>query len=194
MYIKQITVPFWANTEITILPGKKAIFSINTSNNPDAFQLNFNLTGHVPVWITPEVSYLTYKLKFPEIQDSQVIINLYNNTSNVIQFPRTFSFMYLDIWLIGKENEHINDQAIYSGMTNLSHAQYNKHRPLQSATDERAFVDESHITTDDHPQLVFLDKPMLIEKSIKNTTDPFPWLEPNDPCRNLWYRNFDIQN
>ena len=26
---------------------------------------------------------------------------------------------------------------------------------------------------------------MLIEKSIKNTTDLFPWLEPNDPYRNL---------
>ena len=53
--------------------------------------------------------------------------------------------MYLDIRLIGKENEHINNQVIYSGVTNLSHFQYNKHEPLQSAIDERAFADESHI-------------------------------------------------
>ena len=104
---------------------------------------------------------------FPEIQDCQVVINLYNNTSNVIQFPRTFNFIYLDIWLIGKENLNINDQAIYSGMTNLSHTQYNKHGPLQSAIDERALVDKSHITPDDHPWLVFLDKSLLIEKPFK---------------------------
>ena len=26
---------------------------------------------------------------------------------------------------------------------------------------------------------------MLIEKPVTNTTNHFPWLEPNDPCRNL---------
>ena len=26
---------------------------------------------------------------------------------------------------------------------------------------------------------------MLIEKPNKNTTDPFPWLETNNPCQNL---------
>ena len=69
--------------------------------------------------------------------------------------------------------------------TNLSHTQYNKHRPLQSAIDERAFADEAHIAPDNHPWLVFLDKPMLIDKPIKNTTDSFPLLEPDDPHRNL---------
>ena len=63
----------------------------------------------------------------------------------------TFNFMYLDIQMIGNENEHINNQAIYSGVTNLSHSQYNNYGPLQSAIDERAFADESHITPDDHP-------------------------------------------
>ena len=65
------------------------MFPLTLVITPDAFQLNFNLIGHVPVWITPEVSYLPYKLKFPEIQDSQVIINLYSNTSTVIQFSKT---------------------------------------------------------------------------------------------------------
>ena len=50
---------------------------------------------------------------------------------------------------------------------------------------ERAFADKSHITPDDHAWLVFLNKPMLIEQSIKNTTNPFPWCKPDDPCRNL---------
>ena len=167
LYIKQTTVSFQANTEITILPGKEAIFPLTLVITHDAFQLNFNLTGHVSFWITPEVSYLPYKLKFTEIQNSQVIINLYNNTSNVIQFSRTSNLMYLDIQLIGKKNEHINGQAIYSGMTNLSHAQYNKQWPLHSAINERTFAVEFHISPDGHLWLVFLDKPMLIQKPIK---------------------------
>ena len=105
---------------------------------PDAFQLNINLTEHIPVWITPEVTYLPYKLKFPEIQDSQIFINLYSNALTVIPFSKTFNVMYLDIRLIGKENENINDQAIYSGVTNLLHMRCNKHGPLQSPIDERA--------------------------------------------------------
>lgn len=59
--------------------------------------------------------------------------------------------MYLDLQLIGKESEHINDHAIYLGVTNLLHTQCNKHGPLQSAIDEKAFTDESHIAPDDHP-------------------------------------------
>ena len=173
-YIIQTTVPFWANTEITIPPGKKAIFPLTLVITLDVFQLNFNLTGHVPVWITPEVSYLPYKLKFPEIQDSQVIINMYNNTSTVIQFPKTFNFMYFNIQLIGKENEHINDQAIYSGMTNLSHSQYNKHGPVQSTIDERAFADEWLECNDPHRNLSdmeILKSKINLESSILNVKE-----------------------
>ena len=49
LYMKQTTVPFWADTEITIPPGKKAVFPLTLVITPDAFQLNFNLTGHVLV-------------------------------------------------------------------------------------------------------------------------------------------------
>ena len=82
--------------------------------------------------------------------------------------------MYLDIRLLGKEHEHINDQAIYSRVTNLSHFSCNKHDSLQSAIKERAFADESHIAPDDHPWLVFLDKPMPIYKINQDCSDPFP--------------------
>ena len=61
-----------------------------------------------------------------------------------------------------------NYQAIYSTATNLSNPKCNKHGPLQSAIDERVFADESHIAPDDHPQLVFLDKQMPIDKINQN--------------------------
>ena len=70
-------------------------------------------------------------------------------------------------------------------MTNFLHAQCNKHVPLQSAIGKRVFADESHITPDEHPWLVFLDKPMSGKKTKKNTNDLFPWLQCNDPHQNL---------
>ena len=101
LYIKQTSVPLTANTEIKIPPGKKAVFPLT----PNSYSLNFNILGHIPVWIAPKLTYLPYKLKFPEIQDSQVIINVYNNTSTLLQFDKQFTYMYLDVRFLGKENE-----------------------------------------------------------------------------------------
>ena len=44
----------------------------------------------------------------------------------------------------------------------------------------RSFGDESHIDPDDHPCLVFLDKPLKITYEIKNTQDPYPWSDNED--------------
>ena len=96
LYVRPTTVPFRANTEITVLPEKKTVFPLTLVVSPNPFQLNFNITSHIPGWITSEVNYLPYKLKFPEIQDNQVIIHLFNNSSTVIQFSKTFN---LCIWI-----------------------------------------------------------------------------------------------
>ena len=46
--------------------------------------------------------------------------------------------MYLDIRLFDKEHKHINDQAIYSTASNLTHSRCNKHGLLLSAIHEGA--------------------------------------------------------
>ena len=94
LYIKQITVPFQANTEITILPGKKAIFPLTQVITPDEFQLNFNLTGHGPVWITPEVSHSPYKLKFRE----PLLVEHFSLVEHTFQYQKSETLSYKSIF------------------------------------------------------------------------------------------------
>ena len=63
----------------------------------------------IPVWLTPEVTYLPYTLIFPELLESQIIITITNQTTTPIQLPKTFNYIYLDIRLISKSTENIND-------------------------------------------------------------------------------------
>ena len=43
---------------------------------------------------------------------------------------------------------------------------------LVSTLDLRSFADESHIHDDDHPCLVFLDKPLKISQENNNSRQP----------------------
>ena len=56
---------------------------------PDSYELKYNITGHTPVWITPEATYLPYRstLIFPEFLDSQIAITIKNHTTSPIQLP-----------------------------------------------------------------------------------------------------------
>ena len=67
LYIKQTTVPFRSNKAISIPPGKKTTFPLTLALTLDSYKLNYNLTGHIPVWLTPEATYLPYTLIFPEL-------------------------------------------------------------------------------------------------------------------------------
>ena len=109
LYIKQTTVPFRSNKAISIPPGKKITFPLTLALTPDSYKLNFNLMGIIPVWLTPKVTYLPYTLIFPELLDSQIIITITNQTTTPIQLPKTFNYIYLDIRLISKSTENIND-------------------------------------------------------------------------------------
>ena len=42
-----------------------------------------------------------------------------------------------------------------------------------------------YIHNDDHPHLVFLDKPLKISQENNNSNDPYPWLDKEDPHRNM---------
>ena len=87
---------------------------------PDSYKLKYNITGHIPVWITPEATYLPYTLIFPELLDSQIIITITNQTTSPIQLPKTFNYMYLDVRLISKITQNINDQANYTTLNSLN--------------------------------------------------------------------------
>ena len=65
LYIKQTTIPFSTNKQILIPPGKKTTFPITLTLMPDSYKLKYNITGNIPVWITPEATYLPYTLIFP---------------------------------------------------------------------------------------------------------------------------------
>ena len=104
-----------------IPPGKKTTFPLTLALTSDSYRLDFNLTGHIPVWLTPEITYLPYTLIFPELLASQVIITITNQTTTLIQLPKTFNYMYLDIRLISKATENINDQADYTTLNLLQH-------------------------------------------------------------------------
>ena len=132
-----------------------------------------------------EITYLPYTSIFPELLASQVIITITNQTTTLIQLPRTFNYMYLDIRLISKATENINDQADYTTLNLLQHNDNTIKGPILSALDSRSFADESHIHDDDHPHLVFLDTPSKISQENNNPNDPYPWLDKEDPHRNM---------
>ena len=106
-----------------ILPGKKTTFPITLTLTPDSYQLKYNIIGHIPIWITPEATHLPYTLIFPKILYSQIIIMITNQTTLPIQLPKTFNYMYLDMRLVSKFNQDINDQADYTTLNSLSHDQ-----------------------------------------------------------------------
>ena len=190
LYIKQTAILFRANKQISIPPGKKTTFPITLALTSDSYQLKHNITGHIPVWITPEATYLPYTLIFSEILDSQIIITITNQTTSPIQLPITFNYMYLDMRLISKSNQNINDQADYTTLNSLLHSDKTTKGPIVCALDTRPFADESHIDPDDHPHLVFLEKPLKLAPNNINSQDPYPWLDKEDPCRNM--KNMEI--
>ena len=59
--------------------------------------------------------------------------------------------MYLDVRLISKITQNINDQADYTTLNTLPHNENTDRGPISSALDLRSFADESHIYPDDHP-------------------------------------------
>ena len=160
-------------------------FPITLAQTSDSYKLNYNLTGHISIWLTPEATYLPYTLIFPELLDSQIIITITNQTTTPIQLPKTFNYMYLDIRLISKSTQNINDQADFTTLNSLLHNDTTPKGPIISALDLRSFADESHIDNDDYPCLVFLDKPLKIPQENTNSDDPYPWLDKEDPHRNM---------
>ena len=167
-------VPFRANKQFSILPGKKTTFAITLALMPDSYELKYNFTGHIPVWITPEAIYLPYTLIFSELLDSQIIITITNQTTSPIQLPKTFNYMYLDVRLISKITQNINNQADFTTLNSLLHNDNTTKGPISSALDLRAFADESHIDPDDHPHLVFLEKPLKSSQNNITSEDPYP--------------------
>ena len=148
---------------------------------PDSYKLKYNITGHIPVWITPEATYLPYTLIFLELLDSQIIITITNQTTSPIQLPKTFNYMYLDVSLISKITQNINDQANFTTLNSLLHNENTNRGTISSALDLISFADESHIDPDDHSCLVFLEKPLKLPQNNINLEDPYPWLDKEDP-------------
>ena len=70
--------------------------------------------------------------------------------------------MYLDVRLISKFTQNINDQANFTTLNLLLHSDKTKKGPITSALDLRPFTDKSHIDADDHPHLVLLEKPLKL--------------------------------
>ena len=93
--------------------------------------------------------------------------------------------MYLDMRLVSKSFQDINDQVDYTTLNSLSHVDKTAKGPITSALDTRSFADESDIDPDDHPCFVFLEKPLKLPSNIINSQDPYPWLDKEDPHRNM---------
>ena len=94
-------------------------------------------------------THLPYTLIFPEILDSQIIITITNQTFP-IQLPKTFNYMYLDMRLLSKSHQNIDDQADYMTLNSLLHSDETTNGPIISALDTRSFAEP-----DDHPHLLF---------------------------------------
>ena len=93
--------------------------------------------------------------------------------------------MYLDIRLISKSTEHINDQADFTTLNSLQHNDITLKGSNNFHFRFKTFADESHIDNNDHPCLLFLDKPLKIPQENNNPNDSYPWLDKEDPCRNM---------
>ena len=76
--------------------------------------------------------------------------------------------MYLDIRLISKITQNINDQANFTTLNSLLHNKNKKSGPISSALDLRSFAEESHRDPDDHPHLVFLENPLKLPQNNIN--------------------------
>ena len=87
--------------------------------------------------------------------------------------------MYLNMRLVSKTHQDINDQVDNMTLNSLSHVNKTTKGPIISALDTRSFADESHIDPDDHPHLVFLEKPLKLPCNNINSQDK------EDPCRNM---------
>ena len=124
---------------------------------PDSYKLKYNITGHIPVWITPEATYLPHTLIFLVLLDSQIIITITNQKTSPIQLPKTFNYMHLDVRLISEFTQNINDKADFTISNSLLHSDNTTKGPVISALDLRPFADKSHVDADDHPHLVFLE-------------------------------------
>ena len=108
-----------------------------------------------------------------------------NQTTTPIQLPKTFNYIYLDMRLISKITQNINDQADFTTLNSLLHNNTAPKGSIISALDLRSFADELHIDNDDHPCLVFLEKPLKMQQENINPDDPYPWLDKEDPHRNM---------
>ena len=117
--------------------------------------------------------------------DSQIIITITNQTTSPIQLPKTFNYIYLDVWLISKITQNINNQADFTTLNFLLHNENTNRGPISSAMDLRSFADEFHIDPDDHPHLAFLENPLKLPQNNINSEDPYPWLDKEDPQRHM---------
>ena len=70
-------------------------------------------------------------------------------------------------------------------LNSLSYANKTTKGPIISALDTRSIADESHIDPDDYPCLVFLEKSLKLPSNNINSHDPYPWLDKEDPHRNM---------
>ena len=84
LYIKHTIIPFRTDKQISIPPGKKTTFPITLALTPDSYQLKYNITGHIPLWITTVATYVPHTLIFPEILDSQIIVTITNQATSPI--------------------------------------------------------------------------------------------------------------
>ena len=85
---------------------------------------------------------MPYTLIFPEILDYQIIITITNHTTFPIQLPKTFNYMHLDMRLISKSHQNIDDQADYMTLNSLPHVNKTTKGPIISTLDVRSFADE----------------------------------------------------
>ena len=93
--------------------------------------------------------------------------------------------MYLNVKLINKGHKSVNGQSDITTIDALNHLENKQKGPLQSAIDNRSLADESHIEADDHPCLVFLDKPIDMKVKNVDSKDLYPWLDKDDPRRHM---------
>ena len=86
---------------------------------------------------------------------------------------------------VSKTHQDIDDKADYMILNSLSHVNKITKDPITSTLDTRSFANESHIDPHDHPHLVFLEKTLKLPSNNINSQDPYPWLDKEDPCRNI---------
>ena len=177
LYIQQISIPLTVRNNIRILPGKTGIVTLTLRPNKTSFMPRHTIIGKGIAYVKQLDQNLPLRPIEIELENNCCCMEVHNTSDSTVEFLYGQEMAYFDARSKGLVQ-----------INNLKHFpidQYLHDRMTPATLSPSPLAYEKPIHPTEMPRITTRTEPPIDDTNKSTTDDKYPWLDPDDPRRNM---------